>query len=1001
VDGAGDIGREDAACVAAAIVGKIAGPPLMPIDPSSSSQFATREEGGATTLPMRRSEINGEARPARIGGFVVLRKLGEGGMGVVYAAYDEELERKVAIKLLRTDFSGEQQSLGQARLLREAQAMAKLSHPNVAQIYAVGEASGAVFIAMEFVSGGNLREWLERANRGWRAVLAAYLQAGQGLAAAHAAGIVHRDFKPDNVLMGEDQRVRVVDFGLARPGEATAELTMSSVSGSATSGSFPGIELTQQGAFIGTPAYMAPEQHRREPADAQSDQFSFCIALYEGLYGRRPFRGADAVELARNVINGQRQDPPRDSPVPGWVHAVLVRGLSREPAQRFPDMTALLAALSADPDAARRRRWSIAGIVLASGLAAAGGGYAMVELRESEAAVCTGARERLAGVWDEAVAERVRASLTATEVSYADDVAARVQERLGAYADAWVAAHGDACEVHQRGEQSDALYDLRMTCLGERRTALAALVAVLTAADAAVVERAVQAADRLPLLARCSEGRALLSQSPPPEDPAVAAAVGALEARLARPRAMYEVGQYAPARTEVVEVRGELEALGHAPTLAAALHLEGLLADSLGEYPASEALLLRAVATADAGRDDDLRALALGDLARAIGLRQARFAEGLRHAELARGVVQRLADGRPAAAALAIRFAEIELQQGDFTAAEPDIARAIELQSKLHGEDSTVFAVAVDAAANLQFLRGRYAEALAEYRRVEAIYRAAYGPNHPLLGKVLNNIGATQFSLFDYAAAEATHTRVLEILRNAHGPKHPSLGTVYSNLGLLALAQAQFPRAIEEFRRSLAIYEGALPADHPSIGDCWTDLGHGYLVAGDYEAAEQAFTRAQAVYLRAFGPGHPRSTQALASVGQAQLRRGRIAEAEQSLQQAIREFHGPPEDPILASAEAVLGKLRVVQGRLPEASTLLERALAGMEKQPGGVEIEIAGAQFALAGVRLRLAPAEAARCRNLAEAARASFLRFGAQFQGEVAQIDRWLAQSPAPAGG
>ncbi len=245
----------------------------MPIDPSSSSQFRTRAEGSATTSA-RGDDSQGEARPARIGGFVVLRKLGEGGMGVVYAAYDEELERKVAIKLLRTDFSGEQQSLGQARLLREAQAMAKLSHPNVAQIYAVGETSGAVFIAMEFVSGGNLREWMERATRPWRAVLAAYLQAGEGLAAAHAAGIVHRDFKPDNVLMGEDQRVRVVDFGLARPGDVALEL-MISAPGNSASGSFPGVELTQQGAFIGTPAYMAPEQHKREPADAQSDQFSF------------------------------------------------------------------------------------------------------------------------------------------------------------------------------------------------------------------------------------------------------------------------------------------------------------------------------------------------------------------------------------------------------------------------------------------------------------------------------------------------------------------------------------------------------------------------------------------------------------------------------------------------------------------------------------------------------------------------------------------------------
>ena len=168
----------------------------MSVDAPTSSLLTTRAEERSPTLPERGGEVESEARPARIGRFVVLRKLGEGGMGVVYAAYDEELERKVAIKLLRTDFHGQQQSVGQARLLREAQAMAKLSHPNVAQVYDVGQVAGAVFIAMEFVSGGNLREWLQRADRPWRAIVAAYVQAGHGLAAAHAAGIVHRDFKP-------------------------------------------------------------------------------------------------------------------------------------------------------------------------------------------------------------------------------------------------------------------------------------------------------------------------------------------------------------------------------------------------------------------------------------------------------------------------------------------------------------------------------------------------------------------------------------------------------------------------------------------------------------------------------------------------------------------------------------------------------------------------------------------------------------------------------------
>ncbi|MCY1004395.1 serine/threonine-protein kinase [Nannocystis pusilla] len=284
----------------------------MPVDPTHSSQLVTRVDTPAPASERgRRAESDGDAGPAKIGRFVVLRKLGEGGMGVVYSAYDEQLERKVALKLLRGEIRGQQQSVGQARLLREAQAMAKLSHPNVAQVYDVGPFGDAVFIAMEFVSGGSLKDWLLREDRSWRAVLGAYLQAGHGLAAAHGAGIVHRDFKPDNVIVGDDGRVRVVDFGLARHDEHAVVLP----GGPPPSAS--SVELTQIGTFIGTPAYMAPEQLLREPADALSDQFSFCVALFESLNGYRPFKGATTAEISKAVLEDRRLDPPRDTAVPG------------------------------------------------------------------------------------------------------------------------------------------------------------------------------------------------------------------------------------------------------------------------------------------------------------------------------------------------------------------------------------------------------------------------------------------------------------------------------------------------------------------------------------------------------------------------------------------------------------------------------------------------------------------------------------------------------------
>ena len=953
---------------------------------ASSNRTVRSGDGFVSTEPARPAQVEVDA--SKIGRFVVLRKLGEGGMGVVYAAYDDELERKVAIKLLRTEFSGQQQSVGQARLLREAQAMARLSHPNVAQIYEVGKFASSVFIAMEFVAGHNLREWLERAPRSWQAILAAYIQAGHGLAAAHAAGIVHRDFKPDNMLMGDDGRVRVLDFGLARPDEALIE----AVGVSGTSGLYA-LGLTQAGAFVGTPAYMAPEQFAREPADAHSDQFSFCVALFEALHGYRPFFGTDVAELREAVLAGRRADPPDDTPVPGWVAQVLARGLSIAPEQRFPTMTALLAALEGRLHGGRRTRLGIAALVLASGLTAAAAGYAVSELRAVAAPSCNAGSLRLVGAWDPQIAERVRVGLVGTGAAYTRDVAAGVATRLDSYATAWTAAYADACAAHQRGEQSDALHDLRMACLEDRRLALRALTTVLAAADATAVEKAVQAADRLPLLARCTDASALLAQTPPPDDPAVARAARDLGEQLAQTRARLELGQYQAALLEILPLRRQAERLDYAPTLAAALHLEGLLRDALGEYAASEAALLQAVTTADAGRDDDERSAAMIDLARAVGLRQARFDEGLRHAELARGGVRRLADGAALAARLELRLAEISLQRGDFAAAGPHIEAAIDLHAQLYGEDSTVFAAALELRASLRFLRAEYAGALEEYRRALAIYGRAYGPQHPSLGKVLNNIGAVQLSLFDYTAAGQTYERALEILRASHGDDHPSLATVYSNLGLIALGEGQFARAIEEFERALAIYTLTLPANHPSIGDCLQDLGDGYLLAGRHTEAVASFERALAVAVQGFEVGHERSTRALARLGAAQLRAGRGDEAATSFRRAITEQRGEP-GPALGLARAGLGAVQLQAGQVGPAIDELEAALVllGSASAPH----ELAEVQFTLAQALWARGPADADRARSLAGEAQANFLGFGAAYRERQAEITAWLARLP-----
>jgi serine/threonine protein kinase len=274
-------------------------------------------------------------------------------MGAVYAAHDPELERTVALKVLHVGPSRDEGAL-RTRLKREAQALARLSHPNVVSVYDVGTWRQGVFIAMELVEGATLRAWLQRPHD-WRTIVDVFVSAGRGLEAAHRAGLVHRDFKPDNVLIGAEAdsghagldtgRVRVTDFGLAR----IAGLQESAAG--QTDGPLD-LSITRTGTLLGTPAYMSPEQMFGRATDARTDIFSFCVSLYEALYGERPFAGENLASLRAAIVAQRVREPPRGRKVPGWLRRVLLRGLSATPDARVASMPALLAALTRD-----RQRW--------------------------------------------------------------------------------------------------------------------------------------------------------------------------------------------------------------------------------------------------------------------------------------------------------------------------------------------------------------------------------------------------------------------------------------------------------------------------------------------------------------------------------------------------------------------------------------------------------------------------------------------------------------------
>ena len=307
---------------------------------------------------------------ALVGRYRIGERLGAGGMGVVYAAVDTELQRRVAVKLLRPDGGGELGTQGRERLIREARVLASLSHPEVVTVYDIGEHDGDLFLAMELVEGGNLNAWLRAAPRKAAEILDLLVDAARGLAAAHAAGVVHRDVKPDNILVGRDGRARVTDFGLARLERAALEV-------SAPSELSPSLspELTRAGARVGTPVYMAPEQLESGEADTRSDQWSFCAMIYEVLAGVRPFPTDDRKARVAAIREGRVATPAAGRRIPGWVLRIVTRGLRADPDARWPSMHALVAALERGRRRRTRLSWSLAGVAVL--LAAAGTTFAL------------------------------------------------------------------------------------------------------------------------------------------------------------------------------------------------------------------------------------------------------------------------------------------------------------------------------------------------------------------------------------------------------------------------------------------------------------------------------------------------------------------------------------------------------------------------------------------------------------------------------------------------
>ncbi|MEM6990121.1 MAG: serine/threonine-protein kinase, partial [Myxococcota bacterium] len=501
-----------------------------------------------------------------IGRFVVLEPIGRGGMGAVYAARDETLQRKVAVKLLHTSITGDAAD-GRARLLREARAMATVTHPNVVAVHEAGIHDGDVFVVMDLVEGMDLRAWCAETARPAAVVIATWLAAGEGLAAIHRQGLVHRDFKPANVLIGSDGQVRVTDFGLvgltART-ESVPELE--------TLRDALGHDQTSTGTVLGTPRFMAPEQLGGRRVDAAADQFAFCVSLWIALAGEHPFGEGDMLDRSARMRDEDVSAPPPGA-VSARVYAVLKRGLAAEPADRFADMPQLLDALRS-ASLVGKRRARIAGALLGVS-AAVTVGVMIGGLTESERCGTPPGGD-FAAVWDEDTKEALHAA-TVARPGGAEEWP-RIEAHLDAYTTSWSEQRRDACLATQvRGEASEDLLDRRMACLSRRRGALAALVTL--ASDDAPLPGAttLELAHQLPDLGACADLHRLAAGDSPLADSHARRRRAELEERIEMAQMLHAAGRTGRARRAVVSLLPEVETAAWPAGRARVLQLQALL----------------------------------------------------------------------------------------------------------------------------------------------------------------------------------------------------------------------------------------------------------------------------------------------------------------------------------------------------------------------------------------------------------------------------------------
>ncbi|MGH1340528.1 MAG: protein kinase domain-containing protein [Nannocystales bacterium] len=935
---------------------------LLAEDPNEAAGRNVEREQALAEVHAR---MFGSMGPVCLGRFELGARRGAGAMGVVYEALDPDLDRKVALKVLRSTALDPH---GAERFAHEARALAKLRHRNVVTVYEVGTDGDDRFIVMDLVQGETLREWME-ARHSLGDIVRMFIGAGEGLQAAHDAGLVHRDFKPDNVLV-EDELPRVVDFGLAA-GTEDARVTMTQSDEDEPIEPVEPARYTQTGAFVGTPVYMAPEQARGQ-ADPAADQYAFCVSLFEAIEGRRPH--ADAESEGFEAMLSAREAPVQagtPAAAPRWLRAAIARGLAPNPADRWPSMNQLLAVLRRiDGGGRRRTAIAVAGVGLTATAAGLGSQWSPIIAATSDP--CADAGSEIAEVWSDSRRATLQQRFLGTKLTYAADTWERVAPRLDTYAKQWTEVAQRACLADLAAPvPAPPLNQARLRCIGRRRSDFVALLDTFAAPTAKTVDRAVDAADTIPPLATCDEAALVREQLERGQEREQAPST--LYGQLAASDVAFRTGDDEVARSKAqVALEGANAVPDHELAALAALVLARVHRRS-GDLEEAVSMAGNAIDSAERLGDTRLRVKARLELLR-LFVERREFDAGLREARFIRASLGHLADPPGLLSDFELVEGWLFLYKGDmepalqrFEAAEAHaraqgpggsarVGRSLSAQGKALGELGRYEESVTATRSAVELLTGRLGGATPSTIRarlglvvsmcnlglvqdgvVEATAAvvdadAVQGKNSVLAARARATLGIA-YSTTDLQESVSLLREAAEVLEGVYGLKNPDSATAWLNLAHV-LSDVDPQEAVDVLDHVAEIYASTLPTTHPDYVYLYANLAEGHAKLENWEAATVAAQRAESLAQQHF-PGDNGRLARIRTLRGSAMRGGGDPDGATALLESVllarRKAESQPA--LIADTQYELALSVADQGNIEQATAYMEAARATFRKQ--------------------------------------------------------------------